>query len=67
MRKTEKPRFGARRFLLPAASLGLALSVQSATPARYVRLTYADHHSDALGYTPTFAFTTEVEVFGPAL
>lgn len=34
--------------------------------ARYVRLSYPDHHAEDAGYTPTFAFTSEVEVYGPA-
>ena len=37
----------------------------AATPARYVRVTYSDHYPQDLGYTPTFAFTSEVEVYGP--
>lgn len=35
------------------------------TSARYIRLTYLDHYDESVGYTPTFAFTTEVEAFGP--
>ncbi|RYX85956.1 hypothetical protein EON83_04155 [bacterium] len=35
------------------------------TPARYVRVTYPDHYPQEFGYTPTFAFTSEVEVYGP--
>ena len=35
------------------------------TEARYVRLTYPDHYEENLGYTPTFVFTSEVEVFAP--
>lgn len=31
--------------------------------ARYVRLTYPDHYDEAVGYTPTFSFTSEVEVY----
>ncbi|BCM89706.1 hypothetical protein IAD21_01553 [Abditibacteriota bacterium] len=38
----------------------------AATPARYVRLTYPDHYPDFVGYTPTFTFTSEAEVYGPA-
>ncbi|RYX85049.1 hypothetical protein EON83_07320 [bacterium] len=38
----------------------------AATPARYVRVSYPDHYPDTIGYSPTFAFTTEVEVYGPA-
>lgn len=34
--------------------------------ARYVRLTYADHYPDEVNYPATFAFTTEVEVYGKA-
>ena len=34
------------------------------TPARYVRLSYPDHYPNEAGYTATFAFTSEVEVFG---
>jgi len=37
----------------------------AAIPARYVRLTYPDHHAETVNYTPTFAFTTEVEAYGP--
>ncbi len=33
--------------------------------ARYVRLTYVDHHGEQVGYPPAFAFTTEAEVYGP--
>ena len=36
-----------------------------ARSARYVRLTYLDHHAEQVGYPPTFAFTTELEVYGP--
>ena len=36
----------------------------NSTPARYVRLSYPDHYPDEVGYTATFAFTSEVEVFG---
>ncbi len=36
------------------------------TPARYVRLTYPDHFADAVEFPPTFVFTSEVEVYGPA-
>ena len=32
--------------------------------ARYVRLNYPDHYDDGNGYTNTFVFTTECEVFG---
>ncbi len=38
----------------------------TATPARYVRVTYPDHYPQEFGYTATFAFTSEVEVYGPA-
>ncbi len=34
--------------------------------ARFVRLTYPDHYEENAGYAPTFAFTTEVEVYAPA-
>ncbi len=34
--------------------------------ARYVRLSYPDHYAESAGYTPTFAFTSEVEVYAPA-
>lgn len=34
--------------------------------ARYVRLSYPDHHAEQVGYAPNFVFTTEVEVYGPA-
>jgi hypothetical protein len=33
--------------------------------ARYVRLTYIDHHPDFITYPPLFVFTTEVQVFAP--
>lgn len=33
--------------------------------ARYVRLTYADRYDQSVGYPITFAFTTELEVYGP--
>jgi hypothetical protein len=36
-----------------------------ATTARFVRLTYPDHYAESVGYTPTFSFTSEVEVYGP--
>lgn len=36
------------------------------TSARYVRLTYVDHHAERVNYTPTFAFTTDLQVFAPA-
>ena len=32
--------------------------------ARYVRLTYPDHHDATVGYPPEFAFTRELEVYG---
>jgi lysophospholipase L1-like esterase len=35
-------------------------------PARYVRLIYSDHYDQFIGYLPTFTFTTEAEVYGPA-
>ncbi len=35
----------------------------AATPARYVRVTYLDHYPDTIGYTPTFAFSTELEAY----
>jgi lysophospholipase L1-like esterase len=34
--------------------------------ARYLRLTYPDHYDENMGYSPTFAFTSEVEAFAPA-
>ncbi|EIQ01732.1 lysophospholipase L1-like esterase [Opitutaceae bacterium TAV1] len=34
--------------------------------ARYVRLTYVDHHAERVNYNNTFAFTTDVQVFAPA-
>ena len=37
-----------------------------AKTARYVRLTYLDHYPQQVGYTETFAFTTEAEVYGPS-
>jgi Lysophospholipase L1 and related esterases len=36
------------------------------TSARYVRLTYLDHHAERANYTPTFAFTTDLQIFAPA-
>ncbi len=36
-----------------------------AVNARYVRLTYPDHYDASVDYTPTFSFTTEVEVYAP--
>lgn len=33
------------------------------TKARYVRLTYPDHHDQERGFPATFAFTSEVEVY----
>ena len=33
--------------------------------ARYVRLTYADHYQEEADFGPTFAFTAEVEAYGP--
>ena len=33
--------------------------------ARYIRLTYSDHHPDSITYPPLFVFTTDVQVFGP--
>jgi lysophospholipase L1-like esterase len=35
------------------------------TEARYVRLTYPDHHAEEVNYSPNFSFTTECEVYGP--
>ena len=35
----------------------------AATPARYVRVTYLDHYPEFIGYTPTFAFSTELEAY----
>lgn len=37
-----------------------------AAEARYVRLTYVDHHDEAIQYPPVFGFTTEVEVYATA-
>ncbi|HEY0072837.1 MAG TPA: GDSL-type esterase/lipase family protein [Abditibacteriaceae bacterium] len=34
--------------------------------ARYVRLTFADHYAEEVGYTPTFGFLNEVEVYATA-
>ncbi|WPJ94206.1 GDSL-type esterase/lipase family protein [Coraliomargarita algicola] len=34
-----------------------------AQSARYVRLTYLDHYDEQVGYTPSFAFTTDLQVF----
>ncbi len=36
-----------------------------AARARYVRLTYVDQHPQEVSYNGNFAFTTEVEVYGP--
>jgi lysophospholipase L1-like esterase len=36
-----------------------------ATPARYIRLTYSDHYPQEFDYHTNFAFTSEVEVYGP--
>jgi hypothetical protein len=33
--------------------------------ARFVRLTYADHYEQEVGYPANFAFTTELEVYAP--
>ena len=37
----------------------------TATPARYIRLTYPDHYPQEFGYAANFVFTSEVEVYGP--
>lgn len=34
--------------------------------ARFVRLTYIDHHNDSVQFPPIFGFTTEVEVYATA-
>ncbi|MFA6961892.1 MAG: GDSL-type esterase/lipase family protein [Opitutaceae bacterium] len=34
--------------------------------ARYVRLTYLDHHDEQAGYPVNFAFTSDLQVFAPA-
>gem|GEM_PF-269084 len=44
----------------------LLFSAPRPTPARFVRLTYPDHYADEAGYTNTFAFTTECEVYARA-
>lgn len=54
---------GQREFKLRRA--GRQTISFSPTTARYVRLTYPDHHAESVGYSPTFAFTTEVEAYGP--
>ena len=36
-----------------------------AATARYVRLTYADHYDEVIGYPNIHAFTTEVAVYAP--
>lgn len=36
----------------------------SPTRARFVRLTYPDHHPQFNGFSPTFSFTSEVGVYG---
>ncbi len=36
-----------------------------AVDARYVRLTYPDHYADTITYPVEYAFTNEVEVYGP--
>jgi beta-glucosidase len=33
--------------------------------ARYVKLTYLDHHAKRHGYIPTYGFTTELAVYAP--
>ncbi len=33
--------------------------------ARYVRLTYVDHYADAAGFSPNYAFTSELAVYAP--
>ncbi len=33
------------------------------TTARYLRLTYADYYPEKVNYTPTFAFTSELEAY----
>jgi len=38
----------------------------TATPARYIRMTYPDHYPQEFGYAANFVFTSEVEVYGPA-
>ena len=55
---------GTRTF--PLAVERRQLFTFKATPARYVRLSYPDHYDDERGYSRNFAFTSEVEVFGPA-
>ncbi len=35
------------------------------TPGRYVRLTYPDHYDAEVGYSNKFAFTSDVEAYGP--
>ncbi len=34
--------------------------------ARFVRLSYPDHYEQQAGYSPTYAFTSEAEVYAPA-
>jgi lysophospholipase L1-like esterase len=36
------------------------------THGRYIRLTYPDHYDQAVDFDPTFAFTTEAEVYAKA-
>ncbi len=32
---------------------------------KQVRITYQDHHDESAGYSPNFAFTTDLQAFGP--
>lgn len=36
------------------------------TEARYVRLTYLDHHNEQSGFPVFYAFTSDVQVYGPS-
>lgn len=36
------------------------------TEARYVRLTYLDHHNELSGFPVFYAFTSDVQVYGPS-
>ncbi len=38
----------------------------SPAEARYVRLTYLDHHNEESGYPVSYMFTSDVQVYGPS-
>jgi hypothetical protein len=57
---------GSHRFAL-RQSQHFIYNTPAGTAGRYVRLTYVDHYDVPVeGYTPTFAFTTEAEVYPQA-